>query len=111
MCHGQQLGDALRRARKGHECDECRRTIPQGRRYYTNTVVDRGAFSSSKLCRTCYLAVVRAPDGEACWELSGEGLHVEGLREKPWRATLAWMRAAWRTALGRRAADGGEGEQ
>lgn len=106
MCHGQQLGDALRRARKEHECDECLRMIARGRMYYTHKNVDHGQITSAKLCRTCYLTVVSQAEG--CWYLSGEGLHLENLREKPWRKTLAWMRAAWRAALQKRAADGGE---
>lgn len=33
MCHGQVIGDAIRKARKPRKCHECGRTIEPGEKY------------------------------------------------------------------------------
>jgi hypothetical protein len=103
MCYGETLSAALVRARKQHTCDDCGRAIQPGKHYQRTTSVERREISTTKVCRTCYLAATEHPSlyGEVCWTLS-DGQSRDSLREEPWQETLAWMREAWARLRGQR---------
>lgn len=42
------------RARKAHECVECRETIKPGERYYVHKQLGDGGFSTHKACLECH---------------------------------------------------------
>ncbi len=95
MCHGQMLTNAMRTARKVHKCDECGRTIAQGREYvYRAGVFDR-RFDSYSMCVLCAAAEddLRDASGEACYSRGDIADHLrESIRFDGWRETLRGLR-------------------
>jgi hypothetical protein len=102
MCHGQILGDSIRRARKPRRCEECGRTIEPGEKYRRFIYIEsRGEpLEESTTCPTCCaLGMALANEGpDACWTL---GEVRENLREviqaggsETARAVRAWVRKA-----------------
>ena len=60
------LDDGYRRARKGHKCKECRRTIKPGETYRYWTTLSYGTFATEKMCAHCWAAIDVAASFTGC---------------------------------------------
>lgn len=97
MCHGQMIDWELRKARKEHRCDQCRKMIGKGALYERQCMKGDGYIYTFKVCRKCLYALElesrSITDGDGCIM---EGAVLEWKREEAthsgWKKLLATLR-------------------
>lgn len=96
MCHGQILTDAMRTARKDHECSECGRTINRKKKYVSRVGIANNELTSYKLCLICSAGerlFLDSLDSARCYYLGDVVDNMEiRAKEDGWKHLLAELR-------------------
>jgi len=70
MCYGQEISNALVRARKKHSCDWCSEPIEPKTKYWKWFGIVDGDPSATKMHPECEAALAEANTDSMCWILN-----------------------------------------